>query len=192
LVSAFEIGLLNVWILMLYLPLHPLLMTLIDKLVGTGDISKKMGAVPYNEAEKRTAYASMSVHGLLLIYSVFLPLKLGTAWFHIGLPIYLLGLTMLIITTANIATTLLGEPWTEGLYHYSRHPMVLSEFLISIGVSTASASWIFLFLSIVYTVLESSVAVSEERWCLEKYGDAYREYMDRTPRWIGILKSGEK
>jgi len=29
----------------------------------------------------------------------------------------------------------------------------------------------------------------EEEQCLEKYGDTYREYMDRTPRWIGIPKS---
>jgi len=29
----------------------------------------------------------------------------------------------------------------------------------------------------------------EEQSCLEKYGDAYHEYMDRTPRYIGIPKS---
>jgi protein-S-isoprenylcysteine O-methyltransferase Ste14 len=30
---------------------------------------------------------------------------------------------------------------------------------------------------------------AEERWCLEKYGDAYQEYMNKTPKWIGIPKS---
>jgi protein-S-isoprenylcysteine O-methyltransferase Ste14 len=35
-------------------------------------------------------------------------------------------------------------------------------------------------------------AIAEERWCLEKYGDAYREYMNRTPRWIGLPKSEKK
>ena len=29
----------------------------------------------------------------------------------------------------------------------------------------------------------------EEAQCLGHYGAAYREYMDRTPRWIGIPKS---
>ena len=29
---------------------------------------------------------------------------------------------------------------------------------------------------------------AEERHCLKVYGNAYREYMDRTPRWIGIPK----
>ena len=31
---------------------------------------------------------------------------------------------------------------------------------------------------------------AEERCCLERYGNVYREYMNRTPRWIGIPKSG--
>jgi len=85
-----------------------------------------------------------------------------------------------------------NEPVTKGLYHYSRNPQYLTEFLMFIGVSIASASWIFLLFSIVYEVSLLSFASSEERFCLEKYGDAYREYMNRTPRYIGIPKSKEK
>jgi protein-S-isoprenylcysteine O-methyltransferase Ste14 len=33
---------------------------------------------------------------------------------------------------------------------------------------------------------------AEERFLLEKYGDTYREYMNRTPRWIGIPKSEKR
>ena len=29
-------------------------------------------------------------------------------------------------------------------------------------------------------------AIREERLCLEKYGNAYREYIKRTPRYIGV------
>jgi protein-S-isoprenylcysteine O-methyltransferase Ste14 len=34
--------------------------------------------------------------------------------------------------------------------------------------------------------------VVEEPFLIEKYGVAYREYVNRTPRWIGIPKSGKK
>ena len=34
--------------------------------------------------------------------------------------------------------------------------------------------------------------IDEGRVCLEAYGNAYREYVDKTPRWIGIPKSVEK
>jgi len=29
---------------------------------------------------------------------------------------------------------------------------------------------------------------AEERFCLKQYGDTYREYMNKTPRWLGIPK----
>jgi len=35
-------------------------------------------------------------------------------------------------------------------------------------------------------------AIEEERFCLEKYGEAYREYIDKTPRWMGLPKSRRK
>ncbi|GAG99373.1 unnamed protein product, partial [marine sediment metagenome] len=31
--------------------------------------------------------------------------------------------------------------------------------------------------------------ISEERECLAKYGNQYREYLDKIPRWIGKPKS---
>jgi protein-S-isoprenylcysteine O-methyltransferase Ste14 len=190
LIPDFEIGLWNAWILMLYFPVHPLIMILIDKLVGGGNTSKKMRNVPSNKTEMRIFYSSMILVCLAIIYSIFLPLKLGTIWFYIGLPIYLLGLIMFIMPMVNIATTPHGEPFTKGLYRYSRHPMYFWDNLIHIGVSIASASWLFLLFSIVCAILWFVGVIFEERGCLEQYGDAYREYMDRTPRWIGMPKSG--
>ena len=46
--------------------------------------------------------------------------------------------------------------------------------------------------AIVYSIPSFIYAITEERHCLEEYGDAYRDYMNRTPRWIGIPKSAWK
>ena len=127
-----------------------------------------------------------------LIYSIFLPLKLGTIWFYVGLPVTLIGLVTLTIVMVNFATTPWDKPITKGLYHYSRHPAYITTAIFLLGVGIASASWLFLLLSITFTILNSLRAIFEERFCLEKYGDAYRQYMNETPRWIGILKSGAK
>ena len=79
---------------------------------------------------------------------------------------------------------------TDGILSRVRNPMYLGTFLIYIGISIACVSWIYLLLAIVCVILDNSVfIIAEERWCLEHYGDAYREYMKRTPRWIGIPKS---
>ncbi len=122
-----------------------------------------------------------------VIYSVFLPLRLGTMWFYVGFPIALVGLVAFTLVIMTFATTPIdNEPLTKGLYRYSRHPMYITQLVMFIGVGIACASWVFLLFSIIYTILSVIGVPSEERYCLEKYGDAYREYMNRTPRWIGI------
>jgi len=70
--------------------------------------------------------------------------------------------------------------------------MDFGNFLAIIGIGIACASWIFLLLGIVIITLMNMKVVSEERFCLKKFGNAYREYMERTPRWIGIPKSERK
>ena len=191
-IPAFDIGVWNVWILMLYFPLHPFIMIAVNKLIGVGNINKKMGDVPYTRAEKKMFNSMLILMLLACIYSIFLPMKLGTSWFYVGLPIYLIGLIMLISAIVNIATTPEGKPFTTGAYRYSRHPMIFWGNIMHLGVSIASASWVFLLFSIVVTVLFHYLVIAEERGCLEYYGDSYQEYINRTPRWIGLPKAAEK
>ncbi len=188
LVPTFEIGVWNAWILMLYYPLHPVIMLLIDKLVGTGGMFKKMVSSPYNKNEKLAFISASVLSFILFLYSIFLPLKLDSSWFYIGIVIYLFGLFMFIFAIVNIATTPLGEPFVKGLYRYSRHPMTFFSYFTFIGVGIATASWLFLLLSIILIILFAIYITAEERGCCELYGDTYRQYMDRTPRWIGIPK----
>jgi len=187
---AFKIGLWNAWILMLYVPLLSPIMRVVDKVVGTSEIFMKMGGdVSYQKGEKKAYSIYMVVLLILLAYSIFIPLKLGTVWFYAGLTIYLVGLVMLLTGIINVAITPLGKPFTNGIYRFSRHPGYFSMFITFMGVSVASASWVFLLLSIVSMILQNSSAIAEERACLEIFGGEYQEYMNRTPRWIGIPKS---
>jgi protein-S-isoprenylcysteine O-methyltransferase Ste14 len=188
LIPVFKIGIWNAWIPMLYFPLHPLIMLLIDKLVGTGGMFRKMGSSPYNKSEKLAFISANVISFLLLFYSIFLPLKLGTAWFYAGAAIYSFGLVMFIIAIVNIATTPLGEPFIKGLYRYSRHPMTFFSFFTFIGVSIATASGLFLLLSVIAIISFTIYVAAEERGCCERYGESYREYMNRTPKWLGAPK----
>jgi len=185
LIPAFEIGVWNAWILTLYLPIHPIIMMLIVK-----DVMKKMESPVYNKTENTIfIFTNIILFFGLFIYSIFLPLKLGTIWFYAGLAICILGVITWTMAMVNIANIPIGEAWTKGLYRYSRHPMVLSSFLIFIGAGIASASWIFLLFSILFIILSTILVNKEEYFCLEKFGDGYRKYVNRTPKWIGIPKS---
>jgi len=184
LIPTFEIGLWNAWIFMIWL----LIQTLVLRLVST-EVYQRASYPPdmkLSDASRIANYISMPLWLLSTTYSIFLPLKLGTIWFAIGLVIFLLGLMIIIIVTINFATTPMNKPITRGAYRYSRHPGYTALLLIYLSVSIASASWIFLLVTIMWAALLSISVKDEERYCLEKYGEAYRDYMNRTPRWIGI------
>lgn len=185
---ALEIGFWNAWILTFHPLLFPLLMVALEK-AGISEVGKKMSEVPYEKDEKRTFMTSMVVMLLLIVYSIFLPVKLGTVWFYAGFAIYLVGLVPYLTAVVTIVTTPLGQPWTTGIYRYSRHPMTFSTLIAWTGASIASGSWILLVLSVLFTLLQKGEATAEERGCLETYGSEYQEYMNRTPRWLGIPKS---
>jgi protein-S-isoprenylcysteine O-methyltransferase Ste14 len=96
------------------------------------------------------------------------------------------GLIIFWIAGIPWATVPEDEPVTGGIYRYSRHPVYIGVFVQYIGIGIASASGLFLLLVLVEIALSIVITPSEERFCLEKYGETYREYIANTPRWIGI------
>ena len=190
LTPAFELGLWNAWIFMLLVLLPLPLVVLFRK--GVFKKTASIHASILTGTENKIFIFSKIIMLSVFIYSIFLPLQLGMIWFSIGLPIYLLGLILQTIAWVNVATSLADKPVTKGLYRHSRHPMYVTLPLIFIGTGIASASWLFLLLSIVLIITHFYNAIPEEHECLEVYGNAYREYMNRTPRWIGIPKSEKK
>ena len=188
LIPAFEIGLWNAWIFMLLDVLtFPLFMRIAKGRAPEDEGKSQVSAL--SRTERITLYSSKMIYIPAFIYSIFLPLKLGTVWFYVGLPITLIGLIAGVIVILNWAASPRGEPVTNGLYRYSRHPMYVTAFVFFLGMSIATASWVFLLFTILLIAASFYFAPLEEQSCLEKYGDAYHEYMDRTPRYIGIPKS---
>ena len=62
LVPTFKIGVWNAWILTLYPLLHPFVMMLIDKAMGSGDIFQKMENFAHNKVDKmKTEIAVLKV-----------------------------------------------------------------------------------------------------------------------------------
>ncbi len=186
LIPAFQIGTWNAWIFMLY----ELLFVIILIRVGTARAAGTDQEQPANLSKAKKLLFSSSKLILLPagIYSIFLPLKLGTLWFYIGLPITLVGMITTAMVLADWTRTPTTEPITTGLYRYSRNPMYLTMFVLYLGVSIATGSWIFLLVSVFLIVGCVSFVGVEEQGCLKQYGEVYRQYMDRTPKWIGIPK----
>ena len=182
LIPIFKIGVWNVWLLMLPLVLVPIVASSAKK----GLFKKPEPTKKPSRNEKLAFVFSKLILLLIFLYSVFLPFRLGTLWFAIGLTVGSLGLAMYIVVSANIASTPVDRPVTKGLYRFYRHPMYFSGIFIFVGAGIASASWLFLVLSILSTLAFHANAIFEERICREAYGDIYNDYLARTPRWIGF------
>ncbi len=187
LMPAFEIGLRNAWMFVIpYAYVHFGLGHLIV------DSKSTLFVYPSYTKSEKIFFGILTVTFFgPWIYSIFLPLKLGAAWLYSGLPIYLLGLIFIIMALLSFSTTPLDEPVTKGIYRISRHPMNFGSFVALIGMGLACASWIVLLCAILCLILQGIILEkAEERMCLEKFGNVYLEYINRTLRWIGLPKRG--
>jgi protein-S-isoprenylcysteine O-methyltransferase Ste14 len=123
------------------------------------------------------------------IYSIFLPLHLNTIWFYVGLLIFLFGLILQLTVLYTLRKAKPDRPWTTGPYRYSRHPIYFGLFLMIIGISIMSLSWLFLLIVIILAIPLLIAVPTEEQYCLKTYEKEYQDYMEKTPRWIGLPKS---
>ena len=186
LIPVFEIGIWNAWIFMIGFLLPPIISILLTK---SKETSKKWTVSVPIKHEKLLNIISTVIFVLGFIYSIFLPLQLSDVWFFIGLLIFLIALVISLSSSFIAQTTPTNKPFTKGPYSFSRHPLYVAETLIFISIAIACISWIFLILTVIVQSFHMIYAPAEEKYCLERYGKDYLEYMNKTPRWIGIPKS---
>lgn len=157
---------------------------LIDK--RAGERSHVPQEARKNMFERYVGTIGNAVWLLALVYSIFLPFQLGTVRFYIGLSLFIIGSIIMVAATFDFITAPVDRVITQGIYNFSRHPMYLATFFICLGSGIAAGSWLFIFFSILMALCFFQEALIEERYCVERYGNIYRDYIKRTPRWIGL------
>ena len=83
------------------------------------------------------------------------------------------------------------EPWkpstalvTGGIFGWLRNPMYVGVILLLAGLSILLASdWMLVMTIIFVPVIHFGVVKREERYLEAKFGDAYRQYKARVPRY---------
>ena len=129
------------------------------------------------------------IHLLIsLLVSILTPVDFGFL-FWIGLPLYIAGILLNIISMYSFAH-FTGGVNISGIYRFSRNPMYIGGFLFLLGLClmgwTASVwSIIFLILFILYLPYCHWAVLIEESFLEQKYGDEYHEYLNKVPRYIG-------
>ncbi|MCL6472639.1 MAG: hypothetical protein K6T91_07485 [Firmicutes bacterium] len=89
---------------------------------------------------------------------------------------------LFIITMHNYATTPSDRPVVKGVYKFTRNPQQLLVALMLIGIASITESVFIVISCILQLLLMYPTFISQERFCIDKYGQEYEEYMKRTPR----------
>jgi protein-S-isoprenylcysteine O-methyltransferase Ste14 len=119
---------------------------------------------------------------LLLI--ILTPLQINASLFSVGLILYALGIAGLVTAMLNFKATPPDQPVTKGVYKFSRHPQIVSLFFIFLGISLAIGSWAALCALLLSKLFQHFGLLAEEEVCLKRYGESYRAYLKKIPRYF--------
>jgi protein-S-isoprenylcysteine O-methyltransferase Ste14 len=139
----------------------------------------------------------IALYGLLIISSIIfynsanLVAFLYIGWITLGFGIIIL-LSSSLSRKRGLSESANKETLIEsGLYALVRHPEFLGHMLIFSSLILISQHLINLVIGAILIVLLSFAMIEEERRNMEKFGDAYKDYMKRVPRiniLIGIIR----
>jgi protein-S-isoprenylcysteine O-methyltransferase Ste14 len=76
----------------------------------------------------------------------------------------------------------------DGAFARIRHPLYGGSIFLYLSLVFSTLSLAALAIWIVIAVFYNIIAAYEERLLLEKYGDEYREYQRKVPRWLPRLQ----
>ena len=119
---------------------------------------------------------------LLLI--ILTPLQINASLFIVGLTLYAAGIAGLVTAMLNFKATPPDQPVTKGVYRISRHPQIVSLFVVFLGICLAIGSWAALFTLLLSKVFQHFGILAEEEVCLKQYGEFYRTYLKKIPRYF--------
>ena len=149
------------------------------------DVVKRL----YDKSDRSPRPRVLRVTGKLLALVcfgliIFTPLKVGDNVLILGSILFALGLAGLIIALFNFKNTPFDQPVTRGLYRVSRNPQIFAFTISLLGICIAIGSWVATFMLIMTQFFSHSRILAEESACLVQYGDSYRAYMKRVPRYF--------
>ena len=140
---------------------------------------------PVQKSEKAAYYIYQSSNIILLICLIVSSVKIDfSLQFYLGLFLFTIGILLCIISVVCFAFPNDEGLNINGIYKFSRNPMYVAYFVCYLGMSLLTQSLIMLIVVLIFQISAHWIIVSEERWCLEKFGKNYEDYIKEVRRYI--------
>lgn len=138
------------------------------------------------EGGEKIAYAVYQLSNLgLFLYLFFLTVQVRPSLvFGAGLFCYPLGLGLCALAVISFAFPDDTGFNATGLYRFSRNPMYMAYFICFVGMALLTQSPLLLDIVLIFQFSAHWIVLAEERWCLEKFGDAYTRYKNQVRRYL--------
>ena len=157
-----------------------------------------MSTTDYAEVAIKPPLLFLGALALGSVLTLILPIGPGLAspngpGLAVGFIFMALGLTLAIFSVRAFhragTDVVPGHPATAlvitGPYHITRNPIYVGFVLVYFGLSIVLTSiWVLVLLIPVLMILQRGVVMAEEAYLERKFGDAYRRYTERVPRWL--------
>ena len=139
-------------------------------------------------------YGSLILSSILVYNLANLEILLYSGW-----TILVFGVVFLLLASRSRKKICVSEGMggnkgihvESGMYAFVRHPEFLGHILIIFALILIAQYWLSLVIGAMLIVLLCLAMIEEEKRNIEKFGDGYKDYIQRVPRMnllVGIIK----
>jgi protein-S-isoprenylcysteine O-methyltransferase Ste14 len=135
--------------------------------------------------KEKAAYWFYQISNILIfVYLCSLKVTTNLHQLFVGSAIYGLGVLLCLVSVSNFAELAENGINLKGLYRVSRNPMYVAYFIYFLGCVLLTQSLILLAILLIFQISAHWIILSEERWCIKKFGKEYINYMNKVWRYI--------
>ena len=144
--------------------------------------------------------------GIPRLLSILFPDRIELGWWRYagiaalvpGVLLYLAGIIRFVVTGKGTPAAWFARQWgfiigeeptnlvSNGIYRRTRNPLYLGVVSVVLGQAILTGTIVlFLYTIVLWFAFHGVVVLLEEPHLRKKYGEAYAQYTNSTPRWLG-------
>lgn len=149
------------------------------------DAYKRAQHAAVSGAKERFAVNAYQITLFALFGCLFLlKIQFDSIFNYIGFGLYILGAILYIKAIVDYSKPTETGINKFGFYDYSRNPMYVSFFIYFLGICLLVESWWYFVILILFQISVHYLILAEERWCIQSFGEEYKQYMQEVRRYF--------